>query len=163
MISMCPKTEFKNDILIFETESFLFQVKSSLDILIQSLKYVYIWLEDKNKDYDNEDFKICNNNKSIIFKLNKWWYKELANCFDYECSLWIKDLIELRNTITHRSWLENFFCFMFYNETNILEKPRMPSWEFLDKYCEKIYENLLKLYETIFKNFLLIELKDKIN
>lgn len=39
---MCPKTEFKNDILIFETESFLFQVKSSLDILIQSLKYVYI-------------------------------------------------------------------------------------------------------------------------
>ena len=163
MISMCPKTEFKNDVLIFETESFLFQVKSSLDILIQALKYIYFCLEDTKKSYDNEDFKVCDDDRSILIKLNKWWYNELADFFKQEYILWIKDLVEMRNTITHRSNLKNFSCFIFFCQTNFLEKPKMPSWEYTEEYCEKVYENLLNLYRKVFEDFLLIELKDKLN
>lgn len=102
MVTMCPKTEFKNDVLIYETEAFLFHIKSSLDILIQALKYVYFCLDEK-KNYDSEVFKICDDKKSIIKKLNHFEHTTLASFFENEFNTWIKDLIVLRNTITHQS------------------------------------------------------------
>lgn len=166
---LTSKTEFWNDILIFETESFLFQVKSSLDLLIQALKNIYPFLSD-NTWRDSESFLSPYNKniwkyevwKIIIKKLKDNNWVNLAGLFEKEINAWIEELIMMRNKITHQSWLDSFFCFVFYSENPVLDKPKMPSGEYLDDYCQKIYDNLLKFYKTIFEEYIMVELKDKL-
>ena len=160
MVWMCPKTEFKNDVLIFETESFLFQIKSGLDILIQAMKYIYPCL-DKHHSYDSESFEVDYNwtsKTTSILRVNEQF--KIADFFELEIEKWILEMINVRNIITHRSWLNWFLCFVLHEKDSILDKPKMPSGENLDEYCQHIYSNLLGLYKTIFEEFILVELKD---
>ena len=155
---ICNKAELKNEVLLYETESFLFQVKSNLDILIQLLKYVpnYSYL-DTSGDKEREDFSI----KETPKIMRKNGDADLAKFFEQECAEWIEELSSLRNEITHRSGLTGFTSFIFDSGTELVTDPRMPNGRLVEEYCSEIYERLLVMYEKIFKEFILPKLQNK--
>lgn len=154
-------TEFQNDILIFETESFLFQIQAALDILVQVLKYQYPTLKDKrHPEEDVESFRGLKHiaGASTIKDLcasGDMYDKLLADFFEIEVSKWIQEMNEMRNTIAHRSGLEGFACFTIdHRHNDSVKEPILPSGKNLQKYCEETFSSLLNLYENIFKNFI---------
>jgi hypothetical protein len=156
MVGMCPKTEFQNDVLIYELESFLFQIQSNLDILIQALKYLYPYLE-KEKGADRESFEgkrgMAGAETIAKFKQNNDLY--IASLFEKEVAEWIQEMNEMRNTITHRSGLKGLSCFVLDRANNILSNPKMPSGKKVDEYCQYVYSRLMNLYKKVFEKFIL--------
>ncbi len=161
---MCNKAELKNDILIYETESFLFQIKTNLDIIIQLLKYIpeYNYLGLKNlKDKDSESFvfdrkKISDN---TINKMIANEHTEMANFFSTQIDNWVRELNKMRNEITHRSNLKGFTSFVFDSDSEKVIHPQMPNGIEVNKYCTDIFDKLMILYQKVFQDFILPKLK----
>jgi len=156
---MCAEAELQNEVLIFETEAFLFQIKSNLDILIQAMKYVYPYL-DENKGKDGESFLIRNRDpeKLITNKMRKHNDVNMAEYFEKQVSEWIGELIEMRNTITHRSGLKGFASFIFESKTEKIVEPTMPNGRSVKDYCEETFNKLLNLYKFVIEMFILPKL-----
>lgn len=155
---MCPEAEIKNEVLINETESFLFQVKSNLDILVQLLKHIYPYLDQK-KGIDKESLnfgRIDGTNTTDLMKNNG--DVEMADFFGKEISEWIEELNEMRNTITHRSGLPGFTSFVFKSDTEEVVKPKMSNSRDVDEYCRDIFNKLLNLYKVVAEEFVLKKL-----
>lgn len=154
----CDEAELKNEVLIYETEAFLFQVKSSLDILIQLLKNIpdYAAL-NKGGTLDTESFDIYSNsrNKSTIEKIKEAGDTALAGYLEEQISLWIESLNKLRNEITHRSGLQGFTSFVYVSNTGSLVDAKMPDGTGVDKYCEDIYAKLFALLEKVITEFII--------
>lgn len=150
------KNEFLNSVLIYETESFLFQVMSNIDIIVQMLKYIYPYLDDK-KGYDSESFIIKNNKTTNKMRDNS--DKEMAEYFEKQIDEWISELNDMRNIITHRSSLIGFTSFVFYLEPQKIEKPKMPNGRNVSEYCHDIFKKLLILYKIVAEKFILPKLK----
>lgn len=152
---MCKIAELKNEVLIFETEAFLFQVKSNLDILVQVLKHLYPKLRE-NKKYDSESYKF--NPKDIkqrtTYIMKQSGYLDMANYFEKQEQDWIANLIEMRNEIAHRSALSGFTCYVFESNTSKLINPTMPNGKEVLNYCEETYEKLIILYSYVIQNFI---------
>ena len=63
-------------------------------------------------------------------------------------------LEEISLTCKAGSKLKNFSCFIeepYRGEDVVIHYPSMPNGEKLDDYCNKIYENLIRLYGDVFK------------
>lgn len=155
---MCPEAEIKNEVLIYETESFLFQVKSNLDILVQLLKHIYPYLDEK-KGGDKESFNIRKDDKlNTVGLMRSNGDIEMADFFAGQIDDWIEKLNIMRNTITHRSGLPGFTSFVFKSDTEEVVKPKMYNDRDVDEYCRNIFNKLLNLYKVVAEEFVLIKL-----
>ncbi|MCX6822722.1 MAG: hypothetical protein NTX91_01840, partial [candidate division SR1 bacterium] len=104
--------EHENHILIYETESFLFQIKSNLDLIITFLKDYIPCLKSFRsfKHSGDEAGKIAGG--SILKELDNKGLKEWHDLFEKERINWIQNLVVLRDQITHYSKLKNFVNFI---------------------------------------------------
>ncbi len=154
---MCNQAELKNEVLIYETEAFLFQVRTNIDIVIQLLKYVpgHDYLEDKNRKSDNEAFVFDKLEKDTTYKMRENSYFEMADFFNKEVNDWIRELNKMRNEIAHRSGLNGFTNFVFDSGMEEVIHPKMPNGKDVEKYCSDIFDRLLTFYGKIFSDFVL--------
>ena len=140
--------EMENPRLVYETEAFLFQTKSSLDVLTQALGCLVPPLKTMNT-FKKKDG--CAGGK-VILALKKNGYEELGSFFDKQRSEWIQEVVEMRDKITHYSELKGFNCFIEEpykgREEVEIHYPTMPSGEKVGVYCQSIYDRLVELYES---------------
>jgi len=147
--------ELANPVLIYETEAFLFQVKSSLDLMTQALGSVFSPLKSRLTFAHKGSRRTSNYvaGGKVIDRLEKSGERELAKLFEDHRSAWIQDMTIWRDTITHHSGLRDFRCFMEepYRGGNrvTIHYPRMPSRERVDAYCQKTYDLLCELYRSV--------------
>ncbi|MFZ2226277.1 MAG: hypothetical protein WA064_02415 [Candidatus Moraniibacteriota bacterium] len=159
---ICDEAELKNEVLIYETEAFLFQVKSSLDVLVQLLKNMpnYEKTLSLKGTIDRESFDMHDSltKKSTCKKIKEAGDNTLADYLGSEIKNWIQELNIMRNEITHRSALEGFTCFIYASNTESLIEPKMPNGKEVDKYCESIYNKLLELFDKVITDFIVPKL-----
>ncbi len=144
--------ERENPRLVYETEAFLFQVKSSLDLLTQALGCVIPPLKGmhtfKSKKVDGA---WCAGG-GVIDALKQNNSEELSDIFDQHRKKWIQELVKMRDDVTHYTHLKEFNCFIeepYMGKDQVtIHYPTMPSGEKVDNYCHDIYEKLLGLYES---------------
>lgn len=160
---MCNQAELKNEVLIYETEAFLFQVKSSLDILVQLLKYVpgYEYLDSK-RDFDSESFIFDKKNKkekeNTVNKMIENKDTAIGNFFVQQTDEWIRELNDMRNIIAHRSGLVGFTSFVFDSGSEQIIDPQILSGKKVEEYCSNIFKKLLALHKRIVTDFILPKL-----
>jgi len=131
--------------LISNVESFLFQSKSCLDVFAQIIAYSFKFEISKYQDNGKALLKILNKtstqheqDKNRIFEL-------------IETSIpWVKELVEMRDDVTHFSDLEGLSCFLIKkcSETDLTVKvyfPAMPSGVRVSVYMDKIWYNIYSL------------------
>jgi len=147
--------ELENPVLIYETEAFLFQVKSNLDLMIQALGSLVPSLKSfttfKHKGARGTSSYVAGG--KVIDKLERSGELELAQLFDSHRSAWIQQMTLWRDTITHHSGLRDFHCFIEEpyrggDRVNI-HYPTMPSGERVDVYCGETYDRLCELYRSV--------------
>lgn len=111
-----------NSILTFETEAFLFQFKSTLDLLTQIIRIVFkIKLVIVTYGAIGEDLiHILKNNTSKDLQIYAAKIIELIN----ENKKWLADLIDMRDEVTHWSDLEGLSSFI---HTRWDEKETIPT------------------------------------
>jgi hypothetical protein len=148
--------EQENPILIYEAESFLFQVKSNLDLIVQVLSHIVPSLKSfrtfAHSGTPGKSDYITGG--KFIKTLEKASEKELQDIFETNRIEWIQEMTIWRDTITHYSKLKNFSCFIeepYRGGDVVIHYPSMPNKERLDDYCNKIYERLIKLYQNLFR------------
>jgi len=137
----------KNPVLIYEMESFLFQVKSSLDFLavgplnkLFGLKLGSFGTEmvigALKKNEKRIGRKKVNKLKSIIEK-NKDWIEEIS---------------EMRIQVTHHSDLQGFLCFLLMpfmgEEECTIYYPSIPDGRRATKYMDSVWKKLLSFYKS---------------
>ncbi|MEQ1792754.1 MAG: SEC-C metal-binding domain-containing protein [Nitrospira sp.] len=148
--------EIANHVLIYETEAFLFQVKSNLDLLVQVMGHVIPSLKS---------FRTFSHSGApgtpeyaaggkVIKELRSCGKIDIANLFDSQRTSWIEEMTIMRDTITHYSGLRDFHCFVeepYRGGGQVqIHYPTMPSGERVDAYCGKIYDQLCGLYRSAF-------------
>ncbi len=139
--------DIENPALIYEMESFLFQVKSSLDILAVGPLNKLLGLELGSFGTEMViDALKKNENKVGKQKANKLKYIIEEN------RDWIEELNEMRVQITHCSELEGFMCFLRMpftgGEECIIYYPSMPDGTRATRYMESIWRKLLSFYKS---------------
>jgi hypothetical protein len=149
-----PKIEFQDDRLIYEVEAFLFQVKSNLDMIVQVLALFYPVLKSKNADkpdgFDGQDGLA---GYKTIEKLSTAGVMRVVTYLKGEVDNWIQEMVDLRNTVTHKKQLENYQSFLkieMSSSTGEIKTPLMPSGQGVDMYCQSVFDKLLDFYRTIF-------------
>lgn len=151
-------SEIANPVLIYETEAFLFQVKSNLDLMIRTLGLVIPSLKSCHTfshagSPGTPDYAAGG---KIIKQLKQSNEAELAHLFDSHRAEWIQEMTILRDTITHYSGLKGFNCFIeepyLGGDKVDIRYPTMPSGERVDEYCQKIFDQLCDLYRSVFKS-----------
>jgi len=136
---------FHNPKLIYEMESFLFQIKSVLDIFTQIMSMIF------NISKMNT-YSISEKGNKIINKLLEGNYNllrnELANQLQMHES-WVRDAIDMRDEITHISDLRGFLCFIKHawdgGEHAYVSYPSMPDGTRASSYMINTSTNLLQL------------------
>lgn len=151
------ETEFSNDVVLFEFESFLLQVYSSFDVLIHLLKIFYPCLG--NEKEHRVGFKGKNKNaggKTIEILQESGGEKEklLANLFEKEVSAWIQEVYDLRNMVAHKSKVHGIQLFVLDNKKNILHSPILPNGKEVLAYCDDTQKKLFSLFQEISKNYI---------
>jgi len=141
----------ENLALIYEMESFLFQVKSSLDVLAVGLLNKNFGL--KLGSFGTEmviDALKKNENKIGREKVNK-----LKSIIEKNKD-WIEEITEMRVQITHYSDLEGFLCFLMMpftgEEECTIYYPSMPDGTRVTNYMDSVWKRLLSFY----KSFLMV-------
>ncbi|MFC1644947.1 hypothetical protein ACFL08_02900 [Patescibacteria group bacterium] len=148
------KKEFLDDVVLFEFESFLFQVISSLDVFVYLLKLFYPTL---NSGRENEiGFKGMKKKagKKTVKILRKAGEVDLANYIEGQSREWIQKVYDLRNTVVHRSKVQDLQMFLI--EDNGVAAPKLLDSETdLLEYCEEVYEKFKVFLNTIESDYLL--------
>ncbi len=142
-----------NYVLVYETEAFLFQIKSNLDVAIRLLEHFFV-------DVKFHHFKSSGSGKDkkagggTVRKLRNIGDADIANFIEREVVDWIQEVVDWRDEVTHYSALKKFMCFnqKLYREEGKVEivYPQMPSGERLDLYCKETYKKLLRFYQKLF-------------
>jgi hypothetical protein len=144
--------ELENPRLVYETEAFLFQVKSSLDILTQTLVCVVPPLASAHTFRIKKIDGVEKARGTVITALLINGFAELGNLFETHREDWIQELVDMRDTITHYSRLRHFHCFIeepyMGGDKVTIHYPTMPSGIRVDSYSQKIYDNLLDLFKS---------------
>ncbi|MBA7645141.1 hypothetical protein ES703_52894 [subsurface metagenome] len=145
--------ELENPRLIYETEAFLFQVKSSLDLLTQALGCVIPPLMSM-KTFKSKNIGGVNHaGGKVIYALKNNNAEELGDLFEQHRKKWIQELVKMRNDVTHFTNLQGFNCFIeepyMGGKQVTVHYPTMPSGKKVDNYCQDVYEKLMELYESV--------------
>jgi SEC-C motif-containing protein len=148
--------EIANHVLIYETEAFLFQVKSSLDLMIQAMGHVIPSLRSiRTFSHSGKPGTLSYlAGGKVIKQLRASGEIDMANLFGSHRISWIEKITIMRDTITHYSGLRGFRCFVeepYRGDGQVqIHYPTMPSSERVDAYCEKAYGQLCGLYQSAF-------------
>lgn len=136
-----------DSVFIYELESFLFQVKSSLDVLT-------IGVINKSLGFSlgtyapQQIIDASEKNKKTIGEQKASKIEKIVS----ENRDWIEEVNEMRIQITHLSDLKNFCCFIVLpfaggDEVTICY-PSMPDGTRATKYIESIWQKLLYFYKS---------------
>ena len=132
--------------LIHNTESFLFQSKSCLDVFAQIIAYSFKFEIRTYENYGEKLIKILEKEPS---KNYPEYTKNIIETIQKN-KPWIKELVEMRNEVTHFSDLDGLSCFLIKkSEENdkiaTIYYPAMPDGERVSKYMDKIWTNIQNL------------------
>jgi len=132
--------------LVYECESFLFQVKSCLDVLNQIVSMIF---------RVNTSVTYEKGGQTLINALTQNASKELKeNATDVSKILaknkqWILNVVEMRDEVTHWSDLEGLSCFIHLawngGETGEIEYPSMPDGKRVKTYMNETFTSLLQI------------------
>lgn len=135
--------------LTYELESFLFQIKSALDVLAQIIGITY-------------GFSITSyseNGEKVIRSLKQNSPKELKNHASTLIKIiesrknWVLDIVDMRDDVTHYSDLEGFSCFIQHpwngGNTTEISYPSMPDGIRARKFMEKTFNDMLNFLQEI--------------
>jgi hypothetical protein len=147
-----------NPKIIYEVEAFLFQVKSTLDVLAQIIAMVYHLKEIHT--YKDDGGSLINGLKISSSKEQRNTPLQLAAILERH-QKWVKDTIDMRDEVTHYSDLQGFSCFIRHawtgGPTTRISYPSMPNGDRSRTYLEITWRRLLKLVNEI-SPFLILEL-----
>jgi hypothetical protein len=142
------RVEFEdlNPVFIYEVESYLFQVQSSLDILGQMIALVI-----RDDSFDSFNYSLIDKLKNSSF-LTESLREELGvvikNSF-----VWYNDFNSMRNLITHWGNLLNFSSLThgstLTEDTARISYPKMPNGITVTNYMTTIWEKLKVLIRDI--------------
>lgn len=150
--------EVANHTLIYETESFLFQVRSNLDLIVQALGHVVPSVRSFRTFNHSGEPRTTNYaaGGKLIKQLKQSEETDLASLFDSHRGAWIQEMTIMRDTSTHYSGLRGFHCFIeepYHGGEQVkVHYPAMPSGERVDAYCKKVYGQLYGLYQKVFEH-----------
>lgn len=134
--------------LIYEVESFLFQVKSALDILAQIIGMVY-HLSGVTR-YSNGGRILVNQLRQNSAKAHRKEAERLAIIIE-SYAKWVDDLVDMRDEVTHFSDLEGFSCFIQHawdgRPLANISYPSMPTGERARNYMQTSWNQLKDLIE----------------
>jgi uncharacterized protein YchJ len=149
-----------NPRLLYEIESYLFQISSCLDVLTQIISIVYKFMRSDqveqgfkkiNTFTDNGDrlIQLLRNNVENKIRKNA---ETLADVIEKN-RVWIADTIDMRNDVTHFSDLEGFSCFIQEaweggNRTRVWY-PSMPDGQRAKKYVEYTWKQLIEFLNEV--------------
>jgi len=141
--------ELDNPRLIFETEAFLFQAKSTLDILVHALGTLVPPLSTmhtfKSRNVDGEEHV----GGAVINALRLNSYPALADLLESARMSWIQPLVQMRDTVAHYRALRGFHSFVeepyMGGEEVTIHYPTMPNGIRVDAYCDEVYNALMQL------------------
>lgn len=130
--------------VIYEVEAFLFQVRSSLDIVARFLAAAF--------GFSGETFGA--HGDRVISRLERNIPKELAVPASAVATLireaqasWIDETVRMRDEIAHRSALAGFSCFVQHpyegGPEARIQYPTMPNGERVLDYVDRVYRELL--------------------
>jgi hypothetical protein len=130
--------------LIYEVEAFLFQVRSSLDMVARWVATAFRFTGESFGDHGDD----------VINQLERNTPKELAVPASTLVMLireaqgsWIDETIRMRDQIAHRSALEGFSCFVQHpyegGPEARIQYPTMPNGERVLDYVDRVYRELL--------------------
>lgn len=140
-------------VLIYETESFLFQVKSCLDILVQTLGKSINSLKTFRTFAHKGDGATRRTGGKVIDHLNRNNEYFLAQTFEKHRVDWIQELTLMRDVITHESDLKGFMCFVSSRKKGRskgkIHVPMMPNDIPVEDYLGQTYESLITLHKEI--------------
>jgi hypothetical protein len=143
--------------LVYEIESFLFQVKSTLDVLAQIISMIYR-LQGIGT-YSNDG-------NIIINKLREGRHigqakVELSNII-LNHKTWVTDIVDMRDEVTHFSDLQGFLCFIQHawigGKSADISYPSMPDGQRARRYMERIWTELMSLVSEVIP-YLLLQIK----
>jgi hypothetical protein len=137
-----------NPHLIHNTESFLFQSKSCLDVFAQAIVYCFKF---EVKTYGNDGDNLIH----ILKEAQSKGYSEYAqNVIEIiqKNKPWIKELVKMRDEVTHYSDLENLSCFLIKRSNGndkvaTIYYPAMPDGERVSNYMNKTWTNMHNLIQ----------------
>ncbi len=137
--------------LIYELEAFLFQLKSCLDILAQTLSIVYRLPSIVTYSNDGENLiKSLKQNTTQNLKDDALQIIKIVN----DNKKWISDAIDMRDEVTHYSDLEGFSCFInhtwFGQTTTKISYPSLPDGNRASKYIQETWNRLLQFIKHMF-------------
>ncbi len=136
--------------LIYELEAFLFQLKSCLDILAQTISLVYGLpsITTYSRDGDNL-IKSLKQNARQNLKDDALQIVTIIN----NNKKWISDSIDMRDEVTHYSDLEGFSCFInhtWFGQTSTrVSYPSLPDGNRASKYMQQTWNKLLEFIKNM--------------
>jgi hypothetical protein len=142
------RVEFEdlNPVFIYEIESFLFQVQSSLDILGQIIALVI-----RDHSFDSFIYSLIDKLKNSTFLTES--LKDELSVVIKNSFVWYNDFNSMRNLITHWGNLINFSSLThgstLMEDTAKISYPKMPNGITVTNYMTTIWEKLKSLIRDI--------------
>lgn len=132
--------------LIYNTEGFLFQIKSCLDVLAQII--VYSFEAEINTYKDNGMGLIGVLEKKPLERYPQYISKIISIIKDHH--KWVKNIVEIRDEVAHFSDIDNLSCFMIKKvESKDLEVtvyyPAMPDGQRVSIFMYHVWKKLKDL------------------
>ena len=150
------ETEFFDDVILFEFESFLFQISSTLDVFVHLLVLFYpaLYSEKKYKIGFKGKDGIAGKKTAILLKESG--ELKLARYIEKQTDAWIQKIYDLRNGAMHQSKVKDLQMFLI--DKNGLHVPKLSNGGIdLLVYCRDAYKNLKVFLNFIESNFLLVK------
>ena len=139
--------QYKEPSLVYEIESFLFQVKSCMDIIGSLVGWIFGWKDVVRYEKKGDTFiKMAKNNcpKNLAI------YSKDLIAFVSKHKPWADSLITMRDQITHFSDLEGLCCFITHFTVKDTKAkifyPIMPNGERVLDYLNQSWINLLAFF-----------------
>jgi len=136
--------------LIYEVEAFLFQVKSCLDILSRVLKPAFGFNYCSFGDKGDDVIKQLSNNCPASLRTQA---ERITKLVEGAQDVWLVEVIQMRDAVTHYSRLEGFDCFIEdpYVGGGIatIHYPTMPNGQPVRHYCQSVWQLLLSFCESL--------------
>ena len=147
------ETEFLDDVILFEFESFLLQVMSTLDVFVHLLRLFYPALDSKDEHtigFNGLKGRAGKKTTNVLRKQDS----KLADYIDNQVDLWIQNVYSLRNITAHRSKVSNLQMFLIDKHGIHAPKFLGDQVDLLD-FCQNTYNQLKTFLTHIEESFLL--------
>lgn len=136
--------------LVYELESFLFQIKSCFDVITQIISISYRLPQINTFSKDGETItKTLKQNTPQPLKPKSI---ELVNIINKNKN-WMSDVIDMRDEVTHYSDLEGFLCFIQHmwtgSPTTKISYPSMPDGKRASKYMKETWNRVLDFIKEV--------------